>query len=364
VRRVWLVLGDKRGDNAQVEALADAIGWPYERRHIALKDEWVIGKPRVEASLHHLDASRSDPLAPPWPDLILTIGRRPSMAALWVKTQSGGRTRVVLVGKPAGRLELFDLVIASAEAQLPPVPSVFKTTLPLMRVPEDEVAKAAELWRPRLAALPRPLVAFLIGGPTSPFVYDDSVLRRLDALAREVVAQGGTPWFTTSRRTPAAFVDALVRALPPGTRLFRFAPDAAENPYRALLGSADGFIVTGDSISMMVEVMRLQRPLAILPLPSGWLGALDARRRSLTRWLFAEGGGAAGRLRRGLGRALFLAGLVSQTRDFPAFHRMLVARGLAVFAGEPFRAPTGAVPDDLADAAARVRALAAGISPS
>ena len=355
--RVWLVLGDKRGDNAQVEVLADALGWPCERRHIALKAEWVVGKPRVEASLHHLDASHSDPLEPPWPDLILTIGRRPSMAALWVKAQSGGRTRVVLVGKPAGRLELFDLVIASAEAQLPPVPTVFKTTLPLMRVAEREVAAAADAWRERLGALPRPLVAFLIGGPTSPFVYDTSWMHRLVALARKVSAQGGTPYFTTSRRTPPAFVEALEHALPPGTHLFRFRPDSAENPYRALLGLADGFVVTGDSISMMVEVVRLRRPLAIVPVPTGWIGRIDLRRRALARWLFSQGGGAAGRLRRALGHMLFRSGVVTQTRDFPAFHRMLVARGLAVFEGEPFREPSGAVPDDLAEAAARVRQM-------
>lgn len=356
--RVWLVLGDKRGDNAQVEALAGALGWPCERRQIALKEEWVTGKPRVEASLHHLDPQRSDALVPPWPDLVLTIGRRPSMAALWVKRQSAGRTRVVLLGKPAGRLELFDLVIASAEAQLPPQGRVFQLTLPLMRVSEREVAQAADAWRARLAPLPHPLVAFLVGGPTSPFVYDDSVVRRLAALARDVVRQGGTPWFTTSRRTPPAIVDALVGALPPGTPLFRWAPDAGENPYRALLGLADGFVVTGDSISMQVEVIRLRRPLAILPLPVGRLGALDARRRAFTRWLFSrEGDGAASRLRRAVARALFRWRIVSQTRDFPAFQRMLVARGLAVFAGEPFRAPSGAVPDDLAAAAARVREL-------
>ena len=358
--RVWLVLGDKGGDNAQVEALAGALGWTCERRRIALKEEWVIGKPRVEASLHHLDASRSDPLEPPWPDLVLTIGRRPSMAALWVKEQSGGRTRVVLVGKPAGPLMRFDLVIASAEAQLPPLPSVFKTTLPLMRVAEREVAEAAQAWRDRMAPLPRPLVAFLVGGPTSPFAYDASVARRLAALAREVVAQGGTPWFTTSRRTPAAFVDALVRELPQGTRLFRWAAGATDNPYRALLGLADRFFVTGDSVSMMVEVIRLRRPLAIVPLPTGWLGTLDSWRRTFARWLFdPRRDTAAARARRGLGLALFRAGILSQTRDFPAFHRMLVASGLAVFAGEPFREPTGAVPDDLALAAARIRAVVA-----
>src|SRR5262245_25138594 len=309
--RVWLLLGDKRGDNAQVEVLADALGWPTERRHIALKEEWVVGKPRVEASLHHLDTGRSDPLAPPWPDLILTIGRRPSMAALWVKAQSGGRTKVVLVGKPAGRLELFDLVIASAEAQLPPLASVFKTTLPLMRVAEREVAEAAAAWKPRLAALPRPLIAFLIGGPTSPLTYDGSLLGRRVAFAREVAAQGGTPYFTTSRRTPSAFVDELERELPQGTPLFRFAPDAADNPYRALLGLADGFVVSGDSISMMVEVIRLRRPLAILPVPVRGLGRLDLRRRALARWLFSPGEGAAPRMRRALGHALFRSRVLS-----------------------------------------------------
>lgn len=359
--RVWLVLADKGGDNAQVEALAGALGWPFELRRIALKPQWVLGKPRVEASLHHLDASRSDVLEPPWPDLVLTIGRRPSMAALWIKEQSGGRTRVVLVGKPAGPLPRFDLVIASSEAQLPPLASVFKTTLPMMRVAEREVAEAAEAWRERLAALPRPLVAFLVGGPTSPFVYGESVARRLAELAREVVAQGGTPWFTTSRRTPVPFVDALARELPEGTRLYRWsagAGGAADNPYRALLGLADRFVVTGDSVSMMVEVMRLRRPLAIVPLPTGWIGWLDSWRRRFARWLFTRGDDTApSRLRRALGLALFRAGIVSQTRDYPTFHRMLVANGLAVFAGDPFRAPSGAVPDDLALAAARVREL-------
>ena len=36
-----------------------------------------------------------------------------------------------------------------------------------------------------------------------------------------------------------------------------------------LLGLADGFVVTGDSISMMVEIARLGRPLAIFDLPTG-----------------------------------------------------------------------------------------------
>ena len=32
--RVWLLVGEKRGDNAQVENLARAIGWAYEEKKI------------------------------------------------------------------------------------------------------------------------------------------------------------------------------------------------------------------------------------------------------------------------------------------------------------------------------------------
>src|SRR5918996_579404 len=158
--RVWLLLGDKRGDNAQVLAIEQAIGWRCERKHLEMQKPWTVAKPRVEASLHHVDLARSDPLEPPWPDLIITIGRRPSMAALWIAKQSGGRTRRVLLGKPSGMTRRFDLVIAGAENQMPALPNIMQVTLPLMRIDEGAVAAAAAAWRPRLAVLPRPLVGF------------------------------------------------------------------------------------------------------------------------------------------------------------------------------------------------------------
>src|SRR5690606_41912852 len=77
--RVWLLLGDKPGDNAQVEAVADALGWPCERRVLQWRPPYATKKPRFRVTLDHVDRARSAPLEPPWPDLVLTIGRRPSM---------------------------------------------------------------------------------------------------------------------------------------------------------------------------------------------------------------------------------------------------------------------------------------------
>ncbi len=359
---IWIVLSDKRGDNGQVETVEKALDWRCDHRYVHMREPYVFGKPKLEASLHHLDPSRSDVLEPPWPDLILTIGRRPSMVALWIREQSGGRTKIVLLGKPTGRLELYDLIIASGENQLPPLPNVLPISWPLMRVSEEAVAAAAATWRPRLADLPRPLIGVMVGGPTGPFIFDSSVVDRLIKLATEIAGQmGGTPYFTTSRRTPPDLVAALKARLPTGAQLYDWTSGGEENPYLGLLGLADGFVVTGDSVSMMVEVAQLHKPLAILTPPRTWLGGLDQLRRSVSRGLFAPSRGTAGgRWRQGLGRLSYRLGLLNQTRDFVAFHNFLVDTGLAVWAGDGFAPPRGSPPDELPLVVARIKALAQG----
>ena len=359
---VWIVLGDKPGDNAQVRAIQQALPWVCVDKHIQVLDAFILGKPRVGPTLYHIDRARSDPLEPPWPDLILTSGRRPANVALWIREQSGGHTRIVLIGKPSTRLDDYDLVIYSAENQFPPLANLQAISLPLMRVDENLIAQAAEEWEPRFRSLPRPLIAFLIGGPTGPFVFTPSTTRGLlDYIARIVGETGGTPYITTSRRTPPDVVSALQAGLPSAARLFAWSAEAAENPYRGLLGLADGFVVTGDSISMMVEVIRLRKPLAIFPVPVSALGALDQSRRAFTRWLFrAENDGFADRLRQRLAGMLYRLRIVTQTRDFTAFHDMLVDNGLAGYAGDTLpQPPTARVPDDLGIAVQRILALMA-----
>jgi mitochondrial fission protein ELM1 len=349
---VWLLLADKLGDNAQARLLTDATGLAYAQKTVLPRPEWVLGKPRFRPTLDHLDPERSDRLEPPWPDLIVTVGRRPTMAALWVKEQSGWRTRLVVVGRPRRRLLDYDLVVAPPQYQVPDGPNVVHLDLPLMRADPGAVAAAAGRWRERLDRLPRPLTAVLIGGETQPYRLDAEVAR---GLLRELATirqrDGGSLYLTTSRRTSAAVVEALAAGLPASATLHRWRPDDPDNPYLGLLGLADRFVVSGDSVSMMVEVARLGRPLAIFPLPT----RRDARtlaHQAIGRGL--QGDGPLGALGRA-GRALRLA---AYGRDLALLHERLVERGLAVRLGAPFKDPTGEAGDDLASAAARVRALA------
>jgi len=361
--RIWLLVGDRLGDNGQVEALMEALDLPFERRYVRVKDPWIKGKPRVVPSLHHLDLDASDPLAPPWPDLLITVGRRLSMVAQWVQKQSGGHTRLVLMGKPSGSAAPYDLIIVGPETQIPPGPKIMKISVPLLKVDAARVAAAADAWREKLEDLPRPLVAFLVGGPTNPFIFNRDVTERMLSLARDVRAAGGTPYFTTSPRTPPGFTSELKERLPEGSRLFEWRRDAPDNPYHALLGLADSFVVTGESISMLVEVAKLGRPLAIFPLPMSLLGRIDQTRRNLARWLYQpDTGEASDSLRALLRRVGGALHVLPHTRDFLAVHRALIDQGLAVEAGGAIPPPSGDVQSDLPRVVARIRGIAAELT--
>ncbi|WP_297773353.1 ELM1/GtrOC1 family putative glycosyltransferase [uncultured Roseovarius sp.] len=341
---IWRVLGDKKGDNSQVDVIAEALerthGWPSELRHLEMLPKYVKGKPHVAPTLHHIDRARSDPLEPPWPDLILTRGRRPSNVALWIKRQSGGRTRIVLLGKPAGWLSHymshFDLIITSSETLPPPFDNVMQIDLPLMQISPERLADGRSEWQDKLGTLPRPLVTFLIGGPTSPYVYNAEAETRLRARIAQVLAEGGTPYLVGSRRTPPGFLDRLQAGFPDTLRVFDWARPEGDNPYTGLLALGDRFVVTGDSISMQVEVARLGKPLEILPLPFGWLGRLDDARRRLAAWMFqpARNDRPNEAARLAMARGLYHLRLMQQTRHFPRFHQILIDRGLASWAGD------------------------------
>ena len=85
---IWLLLGDKKGDNGQVETIAEALetslGWHCELKRIKVLEPFVFGKAKVGPTLYHIDRERSDPLQPPWPDLVISTGRRTAPVARWI----------------------------------------------------------------------------------------------------------------------------------------------------------------------------------------------------------------------------------------------------------------------------------------
>ncbi len=260
---IWCLLGRKAGDNTQVRALADELGLVYESKTVVARPWELLAHLGPRATLAGIDRAASSPLTAPWPDLVITAGRRNEPVAHWIRQRSAGRTRIVHLGRPWTPLETWDLIITTPQYFLPRRPNIVHNTLPLNRLlPADLALEGASL-APSLNGFPRPWIAVLAGGDSGPFVFTPDKAARLARLAGDLAsATGGAVLCTDSPRTPVGAGDVLQQQLPAASFCYR-CRDGGSNPYRGLLALADAFVVTGESMSMLGEAAAMARPLFI-----------------------------------------------------------------------------------------------------
>jgi len=220
-------------------------------------------------SCHGIDAG-SDPLAAPWPALIISAGVKNEPVCRWVKAQSGGRTRLVFLGRTWARRNHFDLVITTPQYRLPHEPNVVHNLMTQHGVARERLAADQSRWELLFADLPQPRFGVLIGGDSGPFVLGSHAATRLAALINATVAaRGGGAIVTTSARTRPIVADVLERDLKVPVRLHRYRRDDPNNPYFGVLALADALIVTSDSVAMLSEAAATGRPVHIFDLAAG-----------------------------------------------------------------------------------------------
>lgn len=349
---VWVLLGKGAGGNAQMIALAEALGWPYETKHLAYNILNLCPNVLLGGTSVSLRRKRCSPLQPPWPDLVIAASRRSAPIAQWIRKRSAGHTRLVHLLHAQAPLHRFDLIITLPQYRLPVRPNVLHLTGPLNRVDPQRLEQAAARWAPQLRHLPRPLTALLVGGNSSSYTLDPVTARRLGRQASRYVREtGGALLLTTSPRTPQGAVQELFEAVDCQAYRHVWRPQDPDNPYLGFLRLADRFIVTADSASLVIEACATGKPVAVFYWPS------RQRRRRPDR----HGGGRLQSVRRWWSHVVFEGlvywGLFKPARDFTAYHRMLEGRGLITAFGETPASATRQPLDDMERAVARIRQL-------
>jgi mitochondrial fission protein ELM1 len=340
----WVLTGYKAGDNAQVLALADAIGWRYDIKCFNYRKTELLTNRLLAVTLAGIDRTSSSELSPPWPDLIISAGRRNEPVARWIRKQAGGGTRLVHVGRPWAPLDVFDLIITTPQYFLPDRQNVQKNHLPLHGVMSGRLNEAADAWRHEFAHLTPPCTGVLIGGDSGPFVFTAEKGQRLGQLVNSMALHdGGSLLVTDSARTPAPAFEAFQRELSVPAYIHRWSDAGDANPYFAYLALADQLVVTGESMSMLTEASFTCKPLYIFDPGDArpwWRHGYNFRYKPLSH------------------RLAMLFAARRMHRDVGNIQRQLVASGRAVWLGQPFPAGERAPPpDDAQRAAVRVRAL-------
>lgn len=258
---VWLLIGTRRGDNNQVLALGEALGVPFETRTMFYKRTARLRMKLFPISVGHLTRASRRWLQPPWPDLVIGIGRRTVPVARWIREQSGGRTRIVRLGHPRAPNDWFDLVITTRQYPVPPAENVITLPLAMNRFRKQPNPTPEE--RAWLDARSRPHLLLSLGGTAPMWRLDLDALRdgtqRLVARAERAK---GTLIVVGSPRTPT---EAWTTVREAAATTNRVSLVDAEVRYPVLLNDADEQFVTADSVSMISEAVMTGKPIGLIP---------------------------------------------------------------------------------------------------
>lgn len=270
----------------------------------------------------------------------------------WIREQSGGQSRIVHLGRPWADPSRFDLVVTTPQYRLPQRDNVVQNVLPLNLVEPERLAAARLQWQTRLAHLPEPYIAVIVGGDSGPYTLGVRAAQRLrDNVIHMARETGGSLLISTSARTSpkVAAVLADIKEVP--AWLYRWEPNASDNPYYAFLALADELVVTADSISMLSEACATGKPV--------WMFDLGVGRRSMSGDPQLNAGWANDLSLSSLAyRALMKWGWQRLSRDITLVHRQLVNSGRAAWLGGSARPATAMLPQqDMHSALTRIRAL-------
>lgn len=251
----WLVCEDLGGLRSQARGLAEVAGIAAEERLFTPRFPWSGLAPRLWPS----PADVAD-LRPPYPELLIGCGGKAAAVLASLRRQARG----VIIQHPRMDPRRFDLVITAPHDGLSGR-NVFVARTALHGMTPRLVPERA-LWAPRLAHLPRPLVAVLVGGSNGRFRLDVPVAEAIAADLRTMMREDKVGLaLTPSRRTAPEVRAVFERVLAPeGAFIWDM---AGENPYVGMLACADAILVTEDSVSMVSEAVATSAPVMTIALP-------------------------------------------------------------------------------------------------
>lgn len=262
--RIWAVSDGRAGIEAQAVGLAEAIA-RLRPAHIATKRiGWKAGLGRLPWRLIPPAARTGDPIGPPWPDIWIAAGRATLPLSARMLRWAEGKTFVVQTQDPKAPLDRFDLVVPPEHDGLAG-PNVFPILGAPNRLSPEKLAIELARFEDRLASLPRPRVAVIVGGKSKAHDLPPGHAGRVaEQIAAAIGAAGGSLLLSFTRRTPAPAREAMSAVLErlPGV----IWDGTGDNPYFAFLAGADAILVTEDSTNLATDAAATGKPLFVLPM--------------------------------------------------------------------------------------------------
>ena len=266
--KIWILTDHTNGNTSQCEGVAQKLG-NFERISVdGLKgdklkqfvDKEILGSP--EGQRH----------------IIISAGPEAIYPAIALKKLAGDRVYNVKLGSISNRdSKNFDLVVRLEDPPFHDMPAAYheknmQTLGVAHKVTPERIEEGVKVWGDQFSLHKRPIFAVLLGGniasETPQYNFTPKMAEKMAEEVNEFARKNhATIVVTNSRRTSPEATKAFSDKLDQPAYFYDHHEKNGENPYFGLLGIADGFIVTSDSMSMMSEACGTGKPVYYYPLP-------------------------------------------------------------------------------------------------
>ncbi len=266
----WIFSDGKAGHEAQCLGVVEALGLVPEVKRTKLD-----GIYKLMAPWGPLPAAEgrdgAGPLSAPWPAFAFATGRTTIPYNRALRRRAGFKTYTVILMDPKTGPNSADLIWVPEHDRRRGPNVVTTLTAPHRFSPARLEALKANI-PAAIAALPKPWIACLIGGPNGDYRYTATDEERLVASLQSLADSGAGLMITTSRRTPEGLATRLKQAV--ADKPVIFWDGCGPNPYPDFLAQADAFVITADSVSMTCEAAATGRPIYVFA-PTGGSAKFD-----------------------------------------------------------------------------------------
>lgn len=266
MEKIWVLIDDRVGNKNQAIGLADALNEPYITKKLnynffSIFPNFLLGK-----NDFYINKSTSDKLDPPFPELVISSGRRTAPIALRIKEKSP-KTKIVQIMRPAIEDEKFDLIILPQHDKYYGTTNVYRTIGAINKITPQILEASLKEFRNNFSQLSLRIISVIIGGSSKRYKFNKKDADSLVSIIEQLVINHGAQVFISfSRRTPESTKESFYKAFSPPHYIYD--PDkGGYNPYLGMIAACDFVIVTGDSISMCSDVITSGKPLYIYMSP-------------------------------------------------------------------------------------------------
>ena len=261
--KLWVLSSGKIGHEVNCLGVAAALGLEPQIKHPKPRrffDRLAPYGPIDPREASHVPGSQ---FAPPFPDILLACGRITLPYLRHLKRASGGKIFTAFMQDPRWGRGDCDMIWVPEHDALRGANVLSTLTSPHHLRPAAMVA-ARSIPDVRLAALPGPRLAIVLGGPSGAHRFEPADTNALVMAAVSAAQAGYSVMVTPSRRTPPELLSSIAEGLRIVQARNVFVWDGTgNNPYVQMLAHAQAILVTGDSVNMLGEAASTGAPVHV-----------------------------------------------------------------------------------------------------